>query len=144
MSEEPTFETENVTDTEQLIADIEALISRIKLLRIHIAMYLLSTEVSPLWGETSDDWSLFCYFRQRILLKGIRGRHGGTAPTRNQCFWDYWTDALGKGVRSRDDFSTWREKSGRIRRSRPGKDGARDSSTVPHLPGKSRTPSRPP
>jgi hypothetical protein len=55
MSEEPTFETENVTDTEQLIADIEALISRIKLLRIHIAMYLLSTEVYPQRGETSDD-----------------------------------------------------------------------------------------
>jgi hypothetical protein len=51
MSEEPTFETENVTDTEQLIADIEALISRIKLLRIHIAMYLLSSEVSPQGGK---------------------------------------------------------------------------------------------
>jgi hypothetical protein len=54
MNEEPTDKTGNVRDTEQLIIDIEALISRIELLRIRIALYLLLTEVSPLWGETSD------------------------------------------------------------------------------------------
>jgi hypothetical protein len=55
MNEEPAYKAENVRDTEQLIKDIETVISRIKLLRIRIALYLLLTEVSPpLGGETSD------------------------------------------------------------------------------------------
>ena len=51
MNEEPTDKTGNVRDTEQLIIDIEALISRIELLRIRIALYLLLTEVSPKGGN---------------------------------------------------------------------------------------------
>ncbi len=54
MNEEPTDETETLRDTEQLITEIEALISRIELLRIRIALYLLLSGVSPLWGETPD------------------------------------------------------------------------------------------
>ena len=54
MNEKPTLKTKTVRDTEQLIKDIEAQISRIELLRIRIAMYLLLTEVSSLWDETSD------------------------------------------------------------------------------------------
>jgi hypothetical protein len=54
MNEEPTDETENLRDTEQLITEIEALISRIELLRIRIASYLLLSGVSPQGGETPD------------------------------------------------------------------------------------------
>lgn len=51
MNKEPIFKTE----TEQLIIDLEVVLCRINLLRIEIALYLLSAEVSPLWGETSDN-----------------------------------------------------------------------------------------
>lgn len=53
MDEEPAFEIEDVSDYQQVITDIEAVIFRIRLLRIHIALYLLLTEVSPK-EETSD------------------------------------------------------------------------------------------
>ena len=56
MNEEPTDETENLRDTGQLITEIEALISRIELLRIRIALYLLLSGVSPQRGETPDSW----------------------------------------------------------------------------------------
>jgi hypothetical protein len=52
MDEEPTLETQIVKDTEQLIADIEVLISRIRLLRIQIGLHLLLPEVPPLGGTS--------------------------------------------------------------------------------------------
>jgi len=55
MNQEPTLETTNLKDTELLIREIELVLCRINLLRIEIALYLLSAEVSPLWGETSDN-----------------------------------------------------------------------------------------
>jgi hypothetical protein len=47
MAQEPLRQIQNLTDTEQLIFDIETLIYEIKLLRIHMALYLLSREVRP-------------------------------------------------------------------------------------------------
>lgn len=55
MQEEQTFPTEDARDTERLIEDIKVLIDRIRLLRIEIALYLLSSEVSPQRGETSGN-----------------------------------------------------------------------------------------
>ena len=54
MNEEPTFKTQKQRDIEQLIKDIEMQISRIKLLRINIALYLLSSEVPSRWEGTSE------------------------------------------------------------------------------------------
>ncbi len=53
MDEEPTLETQIVEDTEQLIADIEVLISRIRLLRIQIGLHLLLPPEVPPKGGTS-------------------------------------------------------------------------------------------
>jgi hypothetical protein len=47
MDEEPTINTENLRDAEQLVIDIKKLISRIELLRARIALYLLLTEFPP-------------------------------------------------------------------------------------------------
>ncbi len=52
MDEEPILETQIVKDTEQLIADIEVLISRIRLLRIQIGLHLLLPEVPPKGGTS--------------------------------------------------------------------------------------------
>lgn len=51
MDKTPTFKTEKVRNTQHLIADIEMLINRIKLLRIQIALHLISPEVTPFGGN---------------------------------------------------------------------------------------------
>jgi hypothetical protein len=51
MNEEPTLKTQSLEDTQQLITDIKTLISRIKLLRVRIALHLLLSEVPPKGGN---------------------------------------------------------------------------------------------
>lgn len=54
MDEEPTINTENLRDAEQLVIDIKKLISRIELLRARIALYLLLTEFPPKGGNSDN------------------------------------------------------------------------------------------
>lgn len=54
MSEKLRLRTQNVKSTEQLIVDIQSLIVTIELLRIRIALHLLSLEVPPQRGGTSS------------------------------------------------------------------------------------------
>lgn len=55
MNEEPGLEINDEIDTEQLIIDIKALKSRIDVLRITIAFYLLSSRVRPQRGRTPNN-----------------------------------------------------------------------------------------
>ncbi len=86
MNEEPAYKAENVRDTEQLIKDIETVISRIKLLRIRIALYLLLTEVSPpLGGETSDSWNIIRGFQKKISSYVLWGGPEESPPYSSGC-----------------------------------------------------------